>query len=200
MNNNMPPTEKELAMRYMKTLVEVAREPFLILDSNLRVISASPVFYQNFKVLPEETEGKFIYDLGNKQWNIPNLIKLLREILPQQKIVKDFEVSHEFMSIGKKIILLNARQIDSVQLIILAMEDITERIELEAKKVDYTKKLEEEVVKQTKNLADRIKELETLNKTMIGRELKMVELKKEIEDLKKWVKKTNGNGNHEVNQ
>ncbi len=185
---------QKLALHYMVTLADVARESFLILDSNLRVISANPTFYEVFRVSPGETENKFVYELGNGQWNIPLLKSLLDEILPEKKVVKNYEVKHTFQIIGEKTILLNARQIDSSQLIILAMEDITERKGLEEKLAEYTKGLELRVAQRTEELASRIKELEALNKTMVGRELKMVELKKEIEDLKKWAK--NGNGNH----
>jgi len=176
---------KELALHYFKTLVEVARESFLILDNDLRVISGNPIFYQNFRVTPEKTEGVLLYKLGNGQWNIPELKKLLEEILPQKKVVKDYEVTHIFETIGEKTILLNARQIDTVQLIILAMEDVTDKENLEKKLAEYTKELEVKIAERTKELADKIKELETVNKSMVGRELKMVELKKEIEDLKK---------------
>lgn len=175
---------KKLAIHYMKTLVEVAREAFLILDSDLRVISASPTFYTNFKVSPKETEGKLLYKLGNGQWNISELKKLLEEILPKKKMVKDYEVEHTFETIGKKIILLNASQIDSVQLIILAMEDITVRKDLEEKLARQTKDLEIKVTERTKELADRVEELERMNKIMVGREMKMVELKAEIQKLK----------------
>ncbi|MEK7622197.1 MAG: hypothetical protein AAB415_03385 [Patescibacteria group bacterium] len=106
--------------------------------------------------------------------------------------MKDYQVTHVFETIGGKTILLNARQIDSVQLIILAMEDITDRKNLEGKLTEYTHKLEGKVMERTKELVERVKELESMNKTMVGRELKMVELKKEIENLKKQVK--NGNG------
>lgn len=191
----------KLALHYMQTLIDVARESFIIMDSSLRVITANSIFYQNFKVLPEQTEGRFLHELGNGQWNIPKLKRLLEEVLLNKKIVKDYEVTHIFEIIGKKTIKLNARQIDSVQLIILAMEDITDKKELEEKMAEYTKGLEIQVAKRTANLADRIKELELLNKTMVGRELKMVELKKENECLKKRVsnsngKNGNGNGNH----
>ncbi len=179
---------KKLALHYMATLVDVARECFLILDSDLRVISANPTFYQVFKVLPEQTENRFIYELGNGQWNIVELMKLLKEILPKKKIVKNYEVNHVFETIGEKIILLNARQIDSVSLIVLCIEDITVKKKLEEKLAEYTRGLEVKVSERTRELAERVTELESLNKTMVGRELKMVELKKEIENLKKRLK------------
>ncbi len=188
-NNEVKQSElkesKKSALHYMETLVEVARESFLILDAGLTVISANPIFYQTFRVLPEQTENKFIYDLGNGQWNIPELRSLLERILPEKKTVKDYNVSHVFEAIGKKTIVLNARQIDSVQLIILAMEDITDRKDLEKKLADYTKELESKVAERTKELEGRVKELERMNEIMVGRELKMAELKAEIETLKK---------------
>ena len=201
-NNNAKQDEleksKELALHYMKTLVEVARESFLILDHNLRVISANDVFYQNFQVKSAQMENVLLYKLGNGQWNIPELKSLLEEILPKKKVVRDYEVKHVFETIGNKTMLLNARQIGSVQLIILAIEDITVRAELEGKLAEYAKNQEVKIAERTAELAERVKELETFNKTMVGRELKMVELKKEIEDLKKRVK--NGNGNHKKGQ
>src|SRR3989338_8331732 len=181
---------KELAVHYMKTLVEVARESFLILDSDLRVISANEVFYKNFQVTSSQTEDVLLYDLGNGQWNIPELKKLLEEVLPKKKVVKDYEVEHVFENIGEKTMLLNARQIDSVQLIILAIEDITVKKELEEKLAKRAEELAVKVEERTKELSDKVKELEESNKTMVGRELKMVELKKEIADLKKQAKNT----------
>ena len=177
---------KELALHYMKTLVEVARESFLILDSNLRVVQANPTFYQNFQVTPLQTENVLLYELGNGQWDIPVLKSLLEEILPQSNVVKDYEVTHTFQKIGEKTILLNAREIDidSTHMIVLAMEDITVRKALEQKLAEYTIGLEVKVAERTNEIADRIKDLEALNKIMVGRELKMIELKKEIENLK----------------
>ena len=177
---------KELALHYMKTLVEVARESFLILDSDFRVVEANPTFYQQFQVSPKQTENVLLYELGNGQWNIPVLKNLLEDILPQKNSVKDYEVTHTFQKIGEKTMLLNAREIDidSTHMIILAMEDITVRKELEQKLADYTVVLELKVVERTKEIADKIKDLEALNKIMVGRELKMIELKKELEELK----------------
>ncbi len=181
---------QELALHYMKTLVEVARESFLILDSDLRVVSANPTFYQNFQVSPEQTENVFLYELGNGQWNIPILKKLLEEILPMKKVVKDYEVKHTFQKIGEKTICLNARQIDidTAHMIVLAMEDITERKELEQKLADYTSRLELKVLERTKEIADKVRDLESLNKAMVGRELKMIELKNELGLLRAGVK------------
>ena len=186
---------EELALHYMKTLVDVARESFLILDVNLRVLAVNPIFYQNFKVTPKETENVLLYDLGNGQWNIPELKRLLEEILPEKKEVKDYEVAHNFESIGEKTILLNAKQIDSVQLIVLALEDITARKNFEEKNAIALKELDGKVVERTKELTLRVAELESLNKTMIGREIKMVELKKENEELKKLLSNDNNSKN-----
>lgn len=176
---------KEEALHYMKTLVDVARESFLILDADLRVIEGNPTFYKSFQVTAEETEDVLFYKLGNGQWNIPELKSLLEEILPEKKEVRDYGVTHTFEIIGKKTILLNAKQVDSVQLIILALEDISDKTGLEAKLADYAKSLESTIAKRTEQLDSRIKELEELNESMVGRELKMVELKKEIEELRK---------------
>jgi len=176
---------REQALHYMQTLVDVARESFLILDADLRVISANPTFYQVFKVLPKQTENTFLYRLGNGQWNIPELRSLFEEILPKKKDIRNYEVNHNFEKIGGKTMLLNARQIDSVKLIILAIEDITERKGLEKKLADYSKGLETTVVKRTKELVSRMEELERVNKIMVGREMKMIELKAELAKLKK---------------
>lgn len=194
---------KKLALHYMRTLTDVARESFLILDPELRVVLASPTFYQTFRTLPGQTENMFFYKLGNGQWNIPALKRLLEEVLPKKKIVKDYEVKHVFQTIGEKTMLLNARQVDSIQLIILAIEDISHRRELENKLAEHAKGLEARVAEQTASLAERIKELERVNKTMVDREIKMVELKKEIRNLEKLIKNghnqngrgKNGNGN-----
>ena len=118
------------AREYAENIVETVREPLLVLDYELRILSANQSFYDIFKVNPKETIGNFIYDLGNRQWDIPNLRLLLEEILPQNSVFNGYEVEHDFQDIGRKTILLNARQIFRKNLgshiILLAMEDITE--------------------------------------------------------------------------
>lgn len=113
--------------KFAEDIVETIREPLLVLDENLRVVSVNQSFYSTFKVGEKETTGELIYELGNNQWDIPELRKLLNEILPQEKVFNDYEVSHNFPAIGHKIMLLNARKIDHVKLILLAIEDITAR-------------------------------------------------------------------------
>jgi len=192
---------KKIALRYMQTLTDVARESFLIVDDRLMVVSANDIFYKTFQVNPKDTLGKYLYELGNGQWDIPELKKLLENILPDKKIVKNYEVTHFFETIEQKTMLLNARQVDAIQLIILAIEDITDKKNLEKKLAQHTKELEVKVAERTKELSKRIKELEILNKSMVGRELKMMDLKREIKGLKKPVKNGNSksgkkNGNH----
>ena len=110
------------------------REPLLVLNADLHVRSANRSFYETFQVEPPETEGRFIYDLGDGQWNIPALRTLLEEIIPQNSTFDDFEVEHDFETIGPKTMLLNARRFPPEgkwELILLAIADITERKRLE---------------------------------------------------------------------
>ena len=107
------------------------REPLLVLDSNLRVIVASPSFYRVFKTSTEHTLGRRIYELGNGQWDIPALRNLLDRLLPGNGHFDDYEVVHEFPDIGRRTMLLNARRLhdgpDTLPLILLAIEDTTDR-------------------------------------------------------------------------
>jgi two-component system cell cycle sensor histidine kinase PleC len=142
--NGLEKTRKELeatkiaedeAREYAESMINTVREPLLVLDQDLRVVTASRSFYEVFKVNPKETVEQLIYDLGNKQWNIPKLRELLETILPQQATFDNYEVEHDFATIGRRIMLLNARQIQRVlgkeRIILLAIEDITERREIE---------------------------------------------------------------------
>jgi PAS domain S-box-containing protein len=116
---------------YAESIVDTVREGLVVLDANLRVISANRSFYEAFKVKPGETEGQLLYDLGNRQWDIPKLRELLEEILPRDTTFDSFEVEHEFKIIGRRVMHLNARriyrEIDETHLILLAIEDVTER-------------------------------------------------------------------------
>jgi PAS domain S-box-containing protein len=124
-------TEIQDAREYAENIVETVREPLVVLNSDLKILTANHSFYDTFKVTPEETIGNFIYDLGNRQWDIPKLRVLFEEILPHDTVFNGYEVEHDFLDIGRKIILLNARQIfrENIgsHIILLAMEDITER-------------------------------------------------------------------------
>lgn len=121
----------QAALAYADNIIATLREPFVVLDTDLRVKTANRSFYQNFHVTQEKTEGRFIYDLGNGQWNSPRLRTLLDEVLSNHHPVLDFDMEHDFPVIGKKTMLLNARRFEAVDshpdLILLAIEDITER-------------------------------------------------------------------------
>lgn len=113
------------------SIMDTVREPLLVLSADLRVQKANRSFYRTFRVTPEETVGQLIYDLGNQQWDIPWLRKLLEEVLPKDSAFVDFEVDHVFPAIGRKFMLLNARRIcgtdSQTEFILLAIEDTTER-------------------------------------------------------------------------
>lgn len=178
----------ETGWTFIRYVVDMIREPFLILDKDLRIISGNDAFYKTFLVTKEETEKKLVYDLGNGQWNSPQLRRLLEDILPKSTFFKDFEIEHEFPLIGKKIMMVNARTLftkgNDSRLVIMAMEDVSKQRELEEKLQTYNKELETKVLERTKELEVRIQELETMNKSMVDRELRMVELKKEMEEMK----------------
>ena len=132
-------SERE-SLEYSESIINTIREPLIALDHDLRVVSVSRSFYKFFKVTPEETMGQLIYDLGNKQWDIPKLRELLESILPEKTTFDDYEVEHDFTIIGKRVMLLNARQIQrgsgKERIILLAIEDITEQKNIE-KKIIY---------------------------------------------------------------
>src|SRR5215212_1054459 len=119
---------------YAQNIVDTVREPLLILDTTLRVRSANRAFYQTFHVSPGETEGHLIYELGNGQWDIPDLRTLLEDIVPKSSVFDDFELDHTFPAIGRRVMLLNARKLQAGshgELLVLAMGDVTERSEAE---------------------------------------------------------------------
>jgi two-component system CheB/CheR fusion protein len=115
------------ARQFAESIVDTIREPLLVLDSQLRVVSASRSFYRTFHALPEETEHRHIYDLGNREWDIPALRNLLEKILPEKNVFQDYIVEYDFPAVGKKKMMLNARKLykEEEEMILLAIEDIT---------------------------------------------------------------------------
>ncbi|MFA5889061.1 MAG: hypothetical protein WCW47_02410 [Candidatus Paceibacterota bacterium] len=163
----------ETSWTYIKTVVDIVREPILILDKDFRVMAANEFFYRTFQVEQADTEKKIIYELGNGQWDIPALRKLLEDILPKNTFFKGFEVTHDFPFIGHKVMILNARQIHLKEdlyskhfpsIILLAIEDITDMMvvaetlavhvkELAAKNAEKTQKLQVNIEKLEKEIS-----------------------------------------------
>ncbi len=118
-----------------ENIIDTVREPLIVLDGDLRVVSANRSFYNIFRVKPDQTEKRLIYELGSCQWDMPELRRLLEDIIPDQMSFDDFEVEHDFPVIGRRVMLLNARRIPRPpgrpEIILLAIEDITERRRLE---------------------------------------------------------------------
>jgi PAS domain S-box-containing protein len=132
-------------LAYEESIVDTVREPMLVLDDTLRVRTASHAFYETFQVSSDQTENRFIYDLGDGQWDIPALRTVLEQVLPEQKSFRDFEVAHDFPTLGRRVMLLNGRKLlredDRRELVLLAIEDVTER-----------KRLEEELVRSNEDM------------------------------------------------
>ena len=159
----------EESWTYIKTVVDIVREPILILDKNLCVMAANESFYRTFQVEPKDTEKRIVYELGNGQWNIPSLRKLLEDILPKNTFFKGFEVAHDFPFIGRKVMILNARQIhfkdDSTRgsfppIILLAMEDVTDMMVIAETLASHTNRTESKFLEQTQRLEGNIEKLE----------------------------------------
>ena len=166
---NMTEQEVRDALEFAENIINAVHEPLIVLGGDLRVISASRSFYEFFKVKPEETEKQLIYDLGNHQWDIPKLRELLEEIIPNNATFYDFEVKHDFPSIGERIMMLNARRIprppEKPRVILLAVEDITGN-------------------RMLQNIHEKMHDLEVHIKASLGRELKIVGLQEKIEELR----------------
>ena len=158
-NNKWTMQQLHEAQNYAENIVSTIREPLLVLDSNLRIISANPSFYRVFSTTSDETQGKLIYEVGNGEWNIPALRDLLENILPKNTSFENYEVDHEFTNLGRRIMLLNARRIhdegSQTQKILLAIDDVTER-----------KQAEEKINILNASLVQRATELEAANKEL----------------------------------
>ncbi|MBC7888858.1 MAG: response regulator [Ferruginibacter sp.] len=143
------------ARNYAEAIVTTIKQPLIILDKNLRVKSANQSFYRNFMVSESETEGRQLFELGNRQWDIPELRTMLVNIIPDKERFSDYEVTQSFPNIGQRIMLLNAREMKeeagNEKLILLAIEDITEKRVAEGKLIESEKKF--------RNLADFIPQI-----------------------------------------
>lgn len=189
-NEELISTNQELQMRndlltesykYSEAIIATIHEPLIILDRNLRVRSANKAYYKKFLANKEETEGRLFYDLGNKQWDRPELRKLLSATVSKNTDFNGFEISHRFTGIGEKTLLLNAHHLvqktHGEQLILLAIEDITERAQLHKKEKEILQKdirlhkedkieLEKAVRRRTRQLEQKNLELEDANKDL----------------------------------
>ena len=160
------------------------REPLVVLDSDLKVLKANDSFYRTFKVFKKETEGQLIYDLDNRQWDIPLLRELLEDILPQNSAFNDYELEHNFDTLGLKILHLNARRVyrefNGTRLILLAIEDVTER--------EYHKRHVEELVK-TRTAKIREAREEAIKEKQIAEEalLEIKKLKDQLESERAYL-------------
>jgi two-component sensor histidine kinase len=131
-------TSPEQRRSLEEAIVDTVREPLIVLDEGLRVLVASRSFYRAFDVTRQQTEGRSLYELGDGQWNIPALRELLEDIIPHHTTIEEFEVEHDFPTIGRRTMLLNARKVfyegNNSTSLLLAIEDVTVRRALEQEK------------------------------------------------------------------
>jgi two-component sensor histidine kinase len=143
MANGYPLNSADGRRKLEHAIVDTVREPLVVLDGELRVITASRSFYLAFKVTPDQVEGRLLYELGGGEWNIPRLRKLLEEIIPQHTTMEEYEVEHDFPAIGRRTMLLNARKVfyegNNSTSLLLAIQDVTQRRALERDKDELLK-------------------------------------------------------------
>lgn len=197
-NEELITTNQELQTRndllnesyeYSDAIISTLHGPMIVLDKDLRVKTASKSFYKKFNVAEEETEGILLYDLGNKQWDIPELRKLLEDIVPKNSYFEDFEVIHTFPGIGEKFLMLNASRIEQKShgelLILLSINDITESvIQQHREKESLNKDIEESRsynLKLEKAVKERTKELKETNLTLAEKNTELEKMNRELE-------------------
>jgi two-component system, chemotaxis family, CheB/CheR fusion protein len=177
------------AYEYSNAIISTLHEPLLVLDQDLRVKTASQSFYEKFGVKKEETEGVLLYDLGNKQWDIPDLRKLLEDIVPKNAFFHNFQMTHTFPDIGEKILLLNASRLlqksHDEHLILLSINDVTDSVRLQLKEKEILKKDIEDNKSYSQRLEkavlERTKELKKSNKALAKKFVELEKLNGELE-------------------
>ena len=129
-----------------QAIVDTVRDPLLVLDQNLRVVAANRAFYQTFKVNSQDVHGRPIYTLGEGQWDIPELRLLLEDVGPRHAAMEAYEVEWEFPIIGRRTMLLNAREVfnqrNTEKLVLLAIEDVTDRCAAERRTTELLQQKE----------------------------------------------------------
>jgi two-component system, chemotaxis family, CheB/CheR fusion protein len=174
---------------YSNAIISTLHEPMIVLDKHLRVKTASKAFYKKFDVREGETEGVLLYDLGNKQWNIPRLRELLEDIIPKNSTFHDFEVKHTFPKLGERILILNASRIEQKrhgdQLILLSIQDVTEKVRRDRKEKELLQKDIAESksynIQLEKAVVERTKELEKAHKALAEKFVELEKMNKELE-------------------
>ena len=146
MADHNPLTVVARGLSLAEAIVDTVREPLIVLNRDLRVVAASRSFYRTFGVEPGTTEGRMLFELGDGQWNIPALRTVLEDIIPKHRTVEAYEVEHEFPSLGRRVMLLNARRVldeaGSDSAILLAIEDVTQRRDSEREKDELLRQKE----------------------------------------------------------
>ncbi|HXD76243.1 MAG TPA: chemotaxis protein CheB [Puia sp.] len=159
-----------LSRLYAESIVSTIREPLVILNKELIVRSANRAFYDKFQVKEEETEGRLLFELGNKQWNIPALKRMLEKIIPQKANFVDYEVQTDFPVLGERIMHLSAIQIvrdpAEEQSILIAIEDVTERRKERIREMAVAAELEKKVFDRTFSLQEANTALQLSNENL----------------------------------
>lgn len=166
----------EGAKEFADKLIDSVRDCLLVLDWELRVRHANEPFYTHFKTTPGETEGNLVYDLGNGQWDIPELREALERVLPESWSFNDYEMEHTFETIGKRIMRLNGRKLDHLDLIILAIRDVTDARRFESSQKVFMGELQHRVrnlmnnvMALARNLRRRSDHLDDFNNALMPR-------------------------------